>query len=152
MRFKQKDSQGVQLVAVGELQDLEYALIEAKSELWQLEVLCENAVIYPEVDARKPVLRRSQLLDIMLEYNNMAPVFFRLNAKQQLAAGNAVMQLFQARTGSLQGALEYAEGDHLLRELGLVDETWDAIAEVVAGTSTQQIIDNARSRNTLLAV
>ncbi|AXK40179.1 gamma-mobile-trio integrase GmtZ [Crenobacter cavernae] len=147
--LKQAEKDGVQLVAVGELNDLETAFIETPSELHQIEVLCENAVIYPEIDARKPALRRAQILDLMLEFNNMPPVFFRLTPKQQLAAGNAVMKLIQSRTGSLKGALDYVEGLRRLRELGIVDDTWDAIAEVVAGTPARDIINTARTQRAL---
>ncbi len=147
--MKQEKQQGVQLVAVGEMTDIQAGFIEMPSELHQIEVLCENAVIYPEVDARKPVLRRAQLLDCMLEFNKMPPVFFRLNPKQQLAAGNAVMQLIQARTGSIKGALDYVEGLRRLSDLGIVDETWDAIAEKVTGTPARQIIDAARANRVL---
>lgn len=144
------DKEGVQLVAVGQMSDIETGFIETPSELYQLEVFCENAVIYPEIDARKPTLRRSQLLDLMLEFNKMPPVFFRLDQKQQLAAGNAVMKLIQSRTGSLKGAVEYAEGQRQLQELGIVDETLDAIADAVAGTPAREIIDSVRVRATLL--
>lgn len=147
--LKDEQKQGVQLVAVGAMTDIQAGFIETPSELHQIEVLCENAVIYPEIDARKPVLQRSQLLDCMLEFNKMKPVFFRLKPKQQLAAGNAVMQLIQARTGSLKGALDYVEGLRRLRDLGIVDETWDVIAEKVAGTPARQIIEAARKNRTL---
>jgi len=147
---KQTDKDGLKLVAVGNMSDIQVALTETNSELHQLEVLCENATIYPEIDARKPTLRRSQLLDIMLEYNKMPPIFFRLNPDQQLEAGNAVMQLIQARTGSLKGALEYVEGQRQLRDLGIVDETLDVIAEKVAGTPVREIIDASRAKRALI--
>ncbi|MCB8747006.1 integrase family protein [Rhodoferax sp. U2-2l] len=147
--LKDEQKQGVQLVAVGAMTDIQAGFIETPSELHQIEVLCENAVIYPEIDARKPVLQRSQLLDCMLEFNKMKPVFFQLKPKQQLAAGNAVMHLIQARTGSLKGALDYVEGLRRLRDLGIVDETWDAIAQSVAGTPVRQIIEAARKNRSL---
>lgn len=149
--LKEANKDGVQLVAVGDMQDIQMAFTETSSELHQIEVLCENAVIYPEIDARKPTLRRSQLLDCMLEFNKMPPIFFRLEPNQQLAAGNAVMQLIQARTGSLKGALEYVEGLRRLRDLGIADETWDVIAEQVAGTPARKIIDAARAKRGLAA-
>ncbi len=147
--LKRDDGGGVQLVAVGEMSDIDVALTETSSELHQIQILCENAIIYPEIDARKPVLRRSQLLDAMLEFNNLPPILFRLDPKQQLAAGNAVMKLIQVRTGSLKGALEFADGQRRLRELGIVEEAWDAIAEVAAGTAAHTIIGAARMRKSL---
>jgi hypothetical protein len=147
--MKQTDKEGLQLVAVGEMNDIGVAFTETNSELHQLEVICENATIYAEIDARKPALRRSQLLDCMLEFNKMPPVFFRLSPKQQLEVGNAAMQLIQARTGSLTGALEYVEGQRRLRDLGIVDETWDVIAEKVSGTPAREIIDASRGKRAL---
>ena len=84
------ENDSMQLVAVGEMADITYAFKETPSELYQLEVLCENATIYPEVDGRKPSLRRAQLLDCMLEFNKMPPVFFRLKPQQQLLVGKAM--------------------------------------------------------------
>ncbi|WP_211209785.1 gamma-mobile-trio integrase GmtZ [Uliginosibacterium gangwonense] len=147
--MKEAHKEGGQLVAVGEMHDIQMGFTETASELHQLEVLCENATIYPEIDARKPTLRRSQLLDCMLEFNKMPPIFFRLTPEQQLAAGNAVMQLIQARTGSIKGALECVEGHRRLRDLGIVDDTWDVLAEKVAGTPAYEIIDAARVKRTL---
>lgn len=147
--MKEANKEGVQLVAVGEMQDIQVGFTENPSEMHQIEVLCENSTIYPEIDARKPTLRRSQLLDCMLEFNKLPPIFFRLDPKQQLEVGNAVMQLIQARTGSLKGALEYVEGQCLLRDLGIVDETLDVIAEKVAGTPARNILDAARTKRAL---
>ena len=81
----------------------------------------------------------------MLAFNKMPPIFFCLSPQQQLEAGNAVMQLIQARTGSLKGALEFAECQRCLREIGLVEETWDVLAELVCGTPVRQLIDAARA-------
>lgn len=139
-----KDNEGVQLVGVGEMADIKIGFIETSSALHHLEVICENAVIYPEIDARKPVLQRSQLLDCMLELNKMPPIFFRLTHEQQLQAGNAVMKLIQARAGSLKGALEYAEGRRKLEELGLADEAWNVIAMNAVGIPVSQIADTAQ--------
>lgn len=147
--LKQNDRDGVQLVAVGEMSDINVALTETSSELYQIEVLCENATVYPEIDAKKPVLRRSQLLDAMLELNDLPPILFKLDPNQQLAAGNALMELLQARTGSLKGAVEFAEGKRRLGELGIVDEAWNAISDVAVGTAAHSIISKARKRLSL---
>ncbi|MFQ1641517.1 integrase family protein [Aeromonas veronii] len=143
--MKQANQDGVQLVAVGEMDDIQMVFTETASELHQLEILCENATLYPEIDSRKPSLRRAQLLDCMLALNKMPPIFFRLSPQQQLEVGNAVMQLIQARTGSLKGALEFAEGRRRLQEIGLVEETWNVLSEKVSGTSIRQLINTARS-------
>ncbi|HRP25161.1 VPA1269 family protein [Thauera sp.] len=149
--LKEKDSDGVQLVAVGEMQDIQVAFTEAKSEMHQIEVLCENATINLGIDARKPAMRRGQLLDCMLEYNRIPPIFFRLNPQQQLDVGNAVMKLIQARTGSLGEALEFVEGGRRLCDLGILDEAWDVLAASVASTPAREIIESARGKRVLSA-
>lgn len=130
----------VQLVAAGNISDVKVGFYEDASKLHQLQVLCENAVVYPEIDARKPCLERSQTLDVMLEMNGLGPVFFKLTPEQQLAAGNAVMQLIQARTGSLKTALDFVEGTRLLQEIGLVDATEELIEGAISTGSPQRVL------------
>lgn len=139
--------EGMALVAAGALQDVKAGFVETPSELYQLEVLCENAVIYPATDARKPVLRRSQLLDCMLMANNMAPVMLKLSERQQHLVGNAVMELIQARAGSLQNALEYVEGMRRLSELGIVE---DNVHTLASGIPAKELVAYARSKQPLL--
>lgn len=138
---------GMQLVAAGGLQDVHTGFIETPSELHQLEVLCENAVVYPETDARKPVLRRSQLLDCMLMANKMEPVMLKLSERQQHLVGNAVMELIQARAGSLKNALDYVEGNRRLAELGIVE---DNLRTIALGVPARELIAAARSKQPLL--
>ncbi len=147
-RLSETDS--VKLITTGNLSELKAAIIETQSELHQLEVVCESAVIYAETDAVYAVTRRSQILDIMLRYNGMEPVFMCLTPEQQLLAGNAVMKLIQARTGTLEVALDYAECRLKLRSLGVLsDELWSEIAQVTADTPTKELIDRTRKNQTL---
>ena len=118
LRSVPNDVSHLQLVPAGSLQDLEFALRDV-SEMHQLEVICENSVIYPETDASKAALRRSQILDAMLELNGRPPVFFKLTPHEQLLIGNELMKFIQARVGSLEGAMEIAEGLRTLRDVGL---------------------------------
>jgi len=145
------ENDGVQLVASGSITDLKVEIDEKAeiSELHQLEIVCENAVIYPETDASYVAIRRSQILDVMLRYNGMEPVFMRLSPEDQLIVGNAVMKLIKARTGSLRGTLEYAECRARLEDIGLIEETQDIIDRVVAGTPALAIIDGNRSNRSL---
>ncbi len=141
-----KTTEGVKLVAKGSMADLKVGFTESQSVLHQLEVVCENAVIYPEIDAGFATIRRAQMLDAMLRYNGMEPVLMYLDQDEQLLVGNAVMQLIQARTGSIKGALPYAECRLKLKEIGLLkDQVLNEIAEVKA----QILIDNAKTRRTL---
>lgn len=137
---------GVKLVANGGMADLKVGFIETESEFHQLEVVCENARIYLDTDADYPTIRRSQLLDAMLSYNDMEPILATLTQEQQLHVGNAVMQLIQARTGSIKGALPFAECQAKLKTIGLAkDEVLREIAQVQA----KVLIDHARTQQAL---
>lgn len=113
---------GLQLVAAGTLFDIKTALVVSESELHAIEVQCRNAVVYPEIDGRQPTIRRSQLLDMMLDANKKPILFSRLSVEQQLQAGNAMMKLIEARAGSLENAVEFVEARGRLAQLGIVDE------------------------------
>jgi hypothetical protein len=136
---------GMTVVASGGISDVGYAFAESTSEMYQLEVICENAVIYPEIDAGKATLSRSQVLDAMLQANGRPPVFFRMSAEQQLLVGNALMKMIQARTDSLKDAVEFAEGKRLLADLGLLDQATVLLEEKTQGMSYGQIVNTAQA-------
>lgn len=141
-----KTTDGVKLVAKGCMADLKVGFIESQSVLHQLEVVCENAVVYPDIDAGFATLRRGQMLDAMLRYNGMDPVLMYLDQEEQLLVGNAVMQLIQARTGSIKGALPYAECRLRLKDIGLLK---DQVLSEIAHVKAQVLIDQAKTRRTL---
>ncbi|MCX7205649.1 MAG: integrase family protein [Proteobacteria bacterium] len=141
-----KITDGVKLVAKGGMADLQVGFIESQSVLHQLEVVCENAVIYPETDAGFATIRRSQMLDGMLRYNGMAPVLMYLDPEEQLLIGNAVMQLIQARTGSIRGALPYAECRQKLKEIGLLN---DQVLNEIAQVKARVLLDHAQTKRML---
>ena len=145
------DKGGIPLVAAGTMSDLKYAFVETGSEILQLEVICENAVIYPEIDAGKATLRRSQLLDSMLQMNGRAPVFFRLTPDEQLRVGNEVMKLIQTRSGGLKEAVEFAEGKKLLAQWGLLEETIGLIEDKTSGVAFHRILNFDQSPHSLRA-
>ncbi|MBS0173466.1 MAG: integrase family protein, partial [Nitrospira sp.] len=141
-----KTSDGVKLVATGSMADLKVGFIESQSVLHQLEVVCENAVIYPEIDAGFPTIRRSQMLDAMLRYNGLDPVLMHLDQEEQLRVGNAVMQLIQARTGSIKDALPYAECRLKLKQIGLLKEQ---VLNEIAKVKAEVLIDHAKTKRAL---
>lgn len=143
---KDKTSDGVKLVATGSMADLEVGVIESQSELHQHEVVCENAVIYPEIDAGFATIRRGQMLDAMLRYNGMDPVLMYLDQEEQLLVGNAVMQLIQARTGSIKDALPYAECRLKLEQIGLLKEQ---VLSEIAQVKAKELIDHAKTKRAL---
>ena len=114
------------LIANGTINEIKYAIDEVDSEMHQLEVICQNAVLYPNHDCGKANLRRTQILDAMLELNNRKPILYKLTEEQQLITGNRIMQLVKARVGNFPEAVEIAEGKRLLKDIGLLEKT-DAI-------------------------
>jgi len=143
---EEESTGGVKLVAKGSMTDLKMGFIESDSVLHQLEVVCENAVIYPDIDAGFATIRRAQMLDAMLRYNGMDPVLMCLDQEEQLLIGNAVMQLIQARTGSIKGALPYAECRLKLKEIGLLkDQVLNEITQVKA----RMLLDHAKVKRML---
>ena len=141
-----KNTDGVKLVARGSMTDLKVGFIESQSILHQLEVVCENAVIYPDIDPGFATIRRSQMLDAMMRYNGMEPVMMYLDQDEELLVGNAVMQLIQARTGSIQGALPYAECRLKLEEIGIAKRK---VLDEIAHVKAQMLIDHAKTQRTL---
>ncbi len=125
--LKSPQAVGVKLVPVGTISDIQYALKEIGSEMHQLEVICENAVLYVEADASKAILRRSQILDTMLRINGKSPLLLTLRPEQQLYVGNHLMQIIKDRVGNLPAAVEVAEGKVLLSEIGILDTVCDLI-------------------------
>ena len=144
---------GLQLVAAGTLFDIQTALTITESELHPIEVQCRNATIYPEIDARQPAIRRSQLLDALLHANKKPLLFSRLGVEQQLQAGNAMMKLIEQRAGSLENAVEFVEAHGRLKELGIVDDDLIAALKSVSdqGVAMSQILRDLRSKKSLPA-
>lgn len=83
---------GTQLLIQGEPTQVMAAFDNVNSELLQLSGVCDGLELYPELEAGKGVLRRSQLLDSALVNEGLPPMFMRLTEDEQLKVGNAFMQ------------------------------------------------------------
>lgn len=83
--------EGLQLVVQGACADVQVIFEETESELLQLSGVCENLELYPDLEASKAVIRRSQLLDCALNNEGLPPMFMRLSEEEQLQVGNAFM-------------------------------------------------------------
>ncbi|MBP4049671.1 hypothetical protein J9978_09180 [Chromobacterium violaceum] len=82
---------GMQLLLQGSSLDVQAVFEETESELLQLAGVCEHLELYPDLEASKAVIRRSQLLDSALYNEGLPPIFIRLSEEQQLQAGNAFL-------------------------------------------------------------
>jgi hypothetical protein len=126
-----KDDVQTQFVAVGTMDDVKIALEDVPDKLNQIQTVCNGAEIFPETDASKAVLQRSQILDLTLAMNGKRPIFFTLTPEQQLIAGNAWVQMLMSRAGSLKDAVPYIEGRKKLSEIGLENEIEDFVQSTV---------------------
>lgn len=119
-----------QLVPVGTIQDIRFMLESEADELHQLQAICNGAEIFPETDASKALLKRSQIIDLTLMTNNKKPIMFSLSDEEQLLAGNQFMRLLIQRSGSLKDAIPYAVGRKKLEEIGIVNEFTEEISGI----------------------
>lgn len=83
---------GMQILVQSSTAHVEAIFEETESELLQLSGVCENLQLYPDLDADKAIIRRSQLLDSVLLNEGIPPVFVQLSEREQLLAGNAFMR------------------------------------------------------------
>lgn len=90
--LERPQSDGMQLVTVGTVVDVQVAFEETESELLQLAGVCDSVEAYPDLEPGKAVFRRSQLLDGVLYRDDLPPVFMLLSEQEQLLAGNAFMR------------------------------------------------------------
>lgn len=116
----------VALVAAGCTEDVRVSLEEV-TELHQLSVLCENAMLYPESEDDAAIYRRSQLIDAALEARRLEPLLCRLSREEQLHVGNHMIRFLTAHAGSLSRAVGILECADRLSDIGLVT---DAIRSV----------------------
>ena len=116
------DSSSTQLVPVGTVQDVGFLLEAEADEMHQLQAICNGAELFPETDASKALLKRSQIIDMTLLFNKKQPVMFTLSDEEQLLAGNQFMRLLIKRAGSLKEAIPYAIGRKKLEEIGIHNE------------------------------
>lgn len=116
------DSSSTQLVPVGTVQDVGFLLESEADEMYQLQAICNGAELFPETDASKALLKRSQIIDMTLMFNKKQPVMFTLSEEEQLLAGNQFMRLLIKRAGSLKEAIPYAIGRKKLEEIGIHNE------------------------------
>lgn len=141
----------MQLVAVGQMDDIKIALTDEPNKIFQLQTICNGAEIFPETDASKTVLQRSQIIDLTLAMNNKKPILFTLTPEEQLIAGNAWMRLLINRAGSLKDTVPYLEGRKKLAEMGLEREL-DDILETIKKSSSLLIDSHSLYTQQLISV
>lgn len=131
--------ESVQLVTVASENDIKLSVRNAELEFEQLQIVCNGAEIFPETDASKAILKRSQIIDLTLSNNGKKPVMFALTEKEQLVAGNQFMRILMnkvesvkkiSKQESFKEAILYAEGRKKLAEIGFTDESIEEIKPI----------------------
>jgi hypothetical protein len=117
---------GMQLLVQGSLSGVQAIFEETESELLQLSGVCESLELYPDLQADKAILRRSQLLDSALYNEGLRPVFMQLSEGEQLLAGNSFMRHLALQVNPDDPALAQRQvialmdaGKHLGEHLGI---------------------------------
>ncbi|MGB0466641.1 MAG: gamma-mobile-trio integrase GmtZ [Pontibacterium sp.] len=91
--------------------------IDDTSHFQQLHEICENATIYESCNPSRAIIPRSQLLDRMASFNELAPRLFMLSKGEQLTAGNQLVALFKARLKSWEKVNKLIDGQLKLSDL-----------------------------------
>lgn len=133
---RNQESDGIQLVAVGALQDVHIAIDEC-SKLQQVLNAVAVSTVYPEHDVSKAVLQAGKAYDMMLARNGREPVFFRISDEELPTVIAHITRLIATEAGSIKGALPFIEGTRRLAELGLNLDLEALAREMAAGEVVQ---------------
>ena len=136
LRKLSQENDGIQLVAVGALQDVHIAIDEC-TKLQQVLNAVAGSTVYPEHDVSKAVLQAGNAYDMMLENNGKKPIFFRLSDEDKLSVAAHMTRLIATEAGSIKDALPFIEGARRLAELGLNLDMEALAREMVAGEVVQ---------------
>jgi len=136
LRKLSQESDGIQLVAVGALQDVHIAIDEC-SKLQQVLNAVAGSIVYPEHDVSKAVLQAGNAYDMMLENNGKKPIFFRLSDEDKLSVAAHMTRLIATEAGSIKDALPFVEGTRRLAELGLNLDMEALAREMTSGEVVQ---------------
>ncbi len=145
---KPQDGDGVQLVAVGGLQDVRIAINEC-DKLQLLLTTVAGSTVYPEHDVSKATLQVGKAFDMMLARNGKEPVFFRLDEEDLLPVVQHMTKLMAAEAGSIKDALPFIEGARRLAELGL-DLDIEQLAKEMASGQVVQLASTTSHENAIL--
>lgn len=113
--------------------------MEEVSHFQQLQEVCSNAIIYKSCNAERAIYPRSQLLDKMSVFNNMAPQMFSLTKEQQLYAGNEIYKLLISRLKSWEKITDIVDCKVKFKELDYEEQITTTDLELIL-TNTNRLI------------
>ena len=115
--------------------------IEETSFFHQLNEVCENAEIYISAKAELAVTPRTQLLDRMIQFNEMKPSLFMLDARQQLTIGNQLTKFMLSRLKSWAKLDAVVDGRLLMRDLPEDERLSElSIQQLLSGAKVQEVL------------
>lgn len=115
--------------------------VDETSFFHQLNEVCENAEIYVSAKAELAVTPRTQLLDRMIQFNEMKPSLFMLDAKQQLTIGNQLTKFMLSRLNSWTKLDAVVEGRLLMRDLPEDERLSEhSIKQLLSGAKAQEVL------------
>lgn len=109
------------MIAVGTLQDLQFALTQCTEfDLWSR--ICEESEVYFGNDATNAAMRRALRFDKILAESDRPALFAYLSRDQLISVGNQYGRWLRTTLGEAD-ARAVVEGRQTLAELGLLDES-----------------------------
>lgn len=114
---------------------------EESSFFHQLNEVCENAEIYISAKAELAVTPRTQLLDRMIQFNDMTPSLFMLDARQQLSIGNQITKYMLSRLKSWAKLDAVVDGRIMMRDLPADERLSESsFKKLLSGVKAQQVL------------
>jgi hypothetical protein len=118
--------------------------IDDTSYFQQLHEICVNATICEGSNPSRAIIPRSQRLDRMANFNDLAPRLFMLTNEQQLSVSSQLVELFQARLKSWKKVDDLINGHLKLSDLVGAEEIKPSEIELITGDS-MPILSQVRS-------
>lgn len=113
--------------------------IDDTSYFQQLQEICENSKIYQGSNPSRAVIPRSQLLDRMASYNDLAPHLFMLSKEQQLEVGNQLVEFLKVRLGSWKKVNNLIDGQLKLIDLVGTEKIEPSEIEIIMTNGTMAL-------------
>lgn len=114
--------------------------IDDASYFQQLHEVCENATIYESCNPSRAIIPRSQLLDRMASFNELAPRLFMLSQEEQLTVGNQLVALLKARLKSWEKINKLIDGQLKLPDLVGPERIESSEIELITKDSVPAVI------------
>lgn len=114
--------------------------MEEVGHFYQLQEVCSNAMIYRSCNADRAIYPRSQLLDRMTAFNDIAPQMFSLTKDQQLHAGNEIYKLLMSRLNSWDKVMDVVDCKVKFKELDFSEQITATDFELIL-SNTDKLIE-----------